>query len=142
MSVAGERGHARTPRGVRWAARLFRRDWRQHLLILSLLTVAVAAAVGFSCAAFNVAPVSGQAEFGDANHFFRFNDPTPATLQPKLDAAKQWFGEIDAIGHRPVPLPGTVKQIDYRSQDPDGPFGSRCCACARAAIPPPTMRRR
>ena len=108
---------------VRWAARLFRRDWRQHVLILSLLTVAVAAAVGFSCAAFNVAPVSGQAEFGDANHFFRFNDPTPATLQPKLEAAKQWFGEIDAIGHSPVPLPGTVKQIDYRSQDPDGPFG-------------------
>jgi len=33
---------------VRWATRLFRRDWRQHLLILSLLTVAVAAAVGFS----------------------------------------------------------------------------------------------
>ncbi len=45
---------------VRWAARLFRRDWRQHLLILSLLTVAVAAAVGFSCAAFNIAPVSGR----------------------------------------------------------------------------------
>ncbi|HTN81712.1 MAG TPA: FtsX-like permease family protein [Acidimicrobiales bacterium] len=108
---------------VRWAGRLFRRDWRQHLLILSLLTVAVAAAVGFSCLAFNVAPVSGQAEFGDANHFFRFNDPSPATLQPKLDAAKQWFGTIDAIGHRPVPLPGTVKQIDYRSQDPKGAFG-------------------
>jgi len=108
---------------VRWASRGFRRDWRQHLLILSLLTVAIAAAVGFSCAAFNVAPVPGQSEFGDANHWFRFNDPDPATLQPKLDAATAWFGEIEAIGHRPVPLPGTVKQIDYRSQQPDGPFG-------------------
>ena len=124
MSTAQGNGGMPARRAVvRWAARLFRRDWRQHVLILSLLTVAVAAAVGFSCAAFNVAPVSGQAEFGDANHFFRFNDPTPATLQPKLDAAKQWFGQIDAIGHSPVPLPGTVKQIDYRSQDPDGPFG-------------------
>ncbi|RPI08749.1 MAG: ABC transporter permease, partial [Actinobacteria bacterium] len=108
---------------VRWAYRVFRRDWRQQLLILSLLTVAIAAAVGFSCVAFNIAPVPGQAEFGDANHSFRFNDPDPATLESKLDAATEWFGEIDAIGHRPVPLPGTVKQIDYRSQQPDGPFG-------------------
>ncbi len=108
---------------VRWASRVFRHDWRQHLLILSLLTVAIAAAVGFSCAAFNIAPVPGEAEFGDANHYFRFNDPDPATLQAKLDAATEWFGEIDAIGHRPVPLPGTVEQIDYRSQQPDGPFG-------------------
>ena len=108
---------------VRWAYRVFRRDWRQHLLILSLLTVAIAAAVGFSCVAFNIAPVPGQAEFGDANHSFRFNDPDPATLQTKLDAGTEWFGEVEAIGHRPVPLPGTVKQIDYRSQQPDGPFG-------------------
>ncbi len=121
---SGSNGGIPARRAVsRWAWRLFRRDWRQHLLILSLLTVAVAAAVGFSCAAFNLAPVSGQADFGDANHFFEFRDPTPATLQPKLDAAKKWFGAIDAIGHRPVPLPGTVKQIDYRSQDPNGPFG-------------------
>lgn len=108
---------------VRWASRVFRRDWRQHLLILSLLTVAIAAAVGFTCAAFNIAPVSGQAEFGAATHYFTFNDPDPATLQAKLDAGVEWFGEIEAIGHRPVPVPGTVKKIDYRSQQPDGPFG-------------------
>ena len=30
---------------------------------------------------------SGRAEFGDADHWFRFNDPDPATLQPKLAAA-------------------------------------------------------
>ena len=35
---------------------------------------------------YNVAPASGQAEFGDANHWFAFNDPDPATLQAKLDA--------------------------------------------------------
>ena len=46
---------------VRWSWRLFRRDWRQHLLIVVLLTASVAAAVGFSCAAYNVAPASGDA---------------------------------------------------------------------------------
>ena len=108
---------------VRWAARLLRRDWRQHLLILSLLTVAVAAAVGLTCAAFNLAPRSAQAEFGDGNHFFRFEHPDPATLPTKLDAAKEWFGAIDAIGHRSVLVPGSVDHVDYRSQDPNGPYG-------------------
>ena len=124
MSTARAQGGVPARRAVvRWAWRLFRRDWRQHALILALLSLAVAAAVGLSTAAFNVAPVSGQAEFGDANHWFRFNDPDPKTLPAKLDAAREWFGQIDAIGHRPVPLPGTVKEIDYRSQTPDGPFG-------------------
>jgi putative ABC transport system permease protein len=108
---------------VRWARRLLRREWRQHLLILGLLTAAVAAAIGFTCAAFNLAPASGQADFGDADHFFRFEDPDPRTLPAKLDAAREWFGAIDAIGHRDVPVPGTVKRVDYRSQDPNGPFG-------------------
>ena len=108
---------------VRWAARLLRRDWRQHLLILSLLTMAVAAAVGLTCAAFNLAPRSAQAEFGDGNFFFRFEHPDPATLTTKLDAAKEWFGAIDAIGHRSVLVPGSVDQVDYRSQDPNGPYG-------------------
>ena len=72
-----------------------------------LLTVSVAAAVGFSCAAYNVAPASGNAQFGDATHFFRFEDNDPAALQAKLDAGAEWFGSIDAIGHRPVPVPGT-----------------------------------
>jgi hypothetical protein len=30
---------------VRWAVRLFRREWRQQLLVLGLLTVAVAATI-------------------------------------------------------------------------------------------------
>ena len=121
---------------VRWASRGFRRDWRQHLLILSLLTVAIVAAVGFSCAAFNVAPVPGQSEFGDANHWFRFNDPDPATLQPKLDAATAWFGEIDAIGHRPVPLPGTG-EADRLPLDssPTARSASRCCVCVSGRYP-------
>src|SRR5829696_317550 len=105
---------------TRWAWRLLRRDWRQHLLIVLLLTVSVTAAVGFACAASNIAPASGRAEFGNANYYFRFNDPDPSTLPTTLDAATAHFGRIDAIGHRPVPVPGSVKQIDYRSQQPGG----------------------
>jgi putative ABC transport system permease protein len=120
---------------VRWAARLLRRDWRQHLLILSLLTVAVAAAVGLTCAAFNIAPVTGRAEFGNGNHFFRFEHPDAASLATKLDAAKRWFGTIDAIGHRSVPVPGSVDQVDYRSQDPKGPYGHPLLALRAGRYP-------
>jgi putative ABC transport system permease protein len=52
---------------VRWGWRLFRRDWRQQLLVLALLTVAVAAAIFSVSAAYNLVP-SADARFGTANH--------------------------------------------------------------------------
>ena len=108
---------------VRWGWRLFRREWRQQLLILSLLTFAVAASIGFASAAYNIAGARLDGQFGDANHFFVFDNSNQAALEAKLDAATQWFGKIDAVGHRAVPVPGTTKKIDYRVQDPHGPFG-------------------
>ena len=120
---------------VRWSWRLFRRDWRQHLLIVILLTASVAAAVGFTCAAYNVAPASGNSQFGDATHFFRFEDNDAASLQAKLDAGLEWFGSIDAIGHNEVPVPGTEQSVDYRSQDPDGAFGGPMLALRTGRYP-------
>lgn len=108
---------------VRWAWRLFRREWRQQVLIVGLLTFAVAACIASASVAFNVAPARARADFGTANHFFVFEKPDPATLPTKLGAAKQYFGQIDAIGHKTVAMPGTTKNIDYRIQDPGGPFG-------------------
>ena len=124
MSEASTGGVPARRAVTRWAWRLFRRDWRQHLLIVSLLAVSVAAAAGLACAAFNAAPADGRADYGDADHWLRINHPDPATLQSKLDAATAHFGAADAIGHRPVPVPGTARQVDYRSQQPNGSFGS------------------
>ena len=118
MSVAARRAV------VRWAWRLFRREWRQQILVLTLLTVAVAAAVGLAAAAYNLAPVAGEAEFGTANSYFTFEDPEPEALQVKLAAGAEWFGAIDVIGHRSVSVPGSTATVDYRTQDPQGPFGT------------------
>ena len=118
MSVAARRAV------VRWAWRLFRREWRQQILVLTLLTVVVAAAVGFATAAYNLAPVPVEAEYGTANSFFRFDDPEPQALQTKLEAGEEWFGAIDVIGHRSVSVPGSIETVDYRTQDPQGPFGA------------------
>ncbi len=108
---------------VRWAGRLFRREWRRHLLILSLLTVTVAMAVAGMCAAYKLAPASAEADFGTANNAFLFDDPDPTTLPAKIDHARDWFGRIDAIGHRDVVVPGTSALVDMRTQDADGAFG-------------------
>ena len=92
--------------------------------MLALLTVAVAAAVGFAAAAYNLAPVAGDAEFGTANHFFEFDDPDPRGAgRHARRRREEWFGTIDVIGHRAVPVPGSVETVDYRTQDPNGPFG-------------------
>ena len=117
MSVAARRAV------VRWAWRLFRREWRQQILVLTLLTVVVAAAVGLATAAYNLAPVPVEAEYGTANSFFTFNEPEPEALQSKLEAGEEWFGAIDVIGHRSVSVPGSIETVDYRTQDPQGPFG-------------------
>jgi putative ABC transport system permease protein len=108
---------------VRWAWRMFRREWRQQTLVLALVTVSVTAAVTFAVAMHAVAPVSAQAEFGTADAFLRFMEPDPATLPAKLQAATDSFGTIDVIGHRAVPIPGSVDELDLRTQDPDGPYG-------------------
>ncbi len=108
---------------ARWAVRLLRRDWRQHVLIVVLLGIAVAAAVGFSCAAYNIAPVSGRAEFGDANVAFHFDDRDAGHMAQRLAAGQAWFGAVEAMGHRAVPVPGAVETVDYRVQAPDGIFG-------------------
>ena len=81
------------------------------------------------------ADAPAQAEFGDGNHFFRFEHPEAATLTTKLDAAKEWFGAIDPIGHRSVLVPGSVDQVDYRSQDPNGPYGHPLLALRAGRYP-------
>ncbi|MEQ1703872.1 MAG: hypothetical protein ABMA25_27510, partial [Ilumatobacteraceae bacterium] len=65
---AGGGGFAARRAIVRWAWRLFLREWRQQALVLGLLTVAVAAAIGFASATYNTVGVPENATFGSANH--------------------------------------------------------------------------
>jgi putative ABC transport system permease protein len=108
---------------VRWAVRMFRREWRQQVMVLALLTVAVAVAVGFSAAGSTMVPVPGNADFGTAKHFLKLEPTDPQALAADLAAAEEWFGTIDVIGHRKVPVPGRFEPVEYRTQDPDAPYG-------------------
>ena len=120
---------------IRWAWRLFRRQWRGQALVLALLTVAVAAAVGGSAAAYNLAPAEGDAEFGSANHALEFEEPDAGALATDLAAAEDWFGTIDVISRRYHAVPGLFEPVEVRSQDPDGPFGSPMLAQVEGRYP-------
>jgi hypothetical protein len=108
---------------LRWGWRLFRREWRQQLLVLLLLTIAMAAAIFSVTAAYNIVP-SSDARFGTANHRLDFDGSDPHTLDTEVSAVRAWFGTVEVIGHQPVPVPGSVETLELRTQDPHGPYGA------------------
>jgi putative ABC transport system permease protein len=76
---------------VRWAVRLFRREWRQQFLVLALLAVAVAAAIGSITIVHTTAPANNS-QFGSANTLLNFDSSDPRKLQAGLAAARRSFG--------------------------------------------------
>jgi putative ABC transport system permease protein len=135
-SGADENGGGPARRAViRWAWRLFRRQWRGQALVLALLTVAVAAAVGASAAAYNLAPAEGDAEFGSAKHALELEEPDVDALAADLAAAREWFGTIDVISRRYHAVPGLFEPVELRSQDPNGPYGSPMLAQVEGRYP-------
>jgi putative ABC transport system permease protein len=106
---------------IRWAWRLLRREWRQQLLILALIIVAVAATfVGAAVA--TTTPVPATASFGTAQ-----DSDTLATsgsrLAAQIAALQRRFGRVDVIENQNLQVPGTVFTYDLRAQNPHGPFG-------------------
>jgi putative ABC transport system permease protein len=119
---------------IRWARRMLRREWRQQILVLALLTVAVAAAVGSVTIASNAAPAD-DAAFGSASQLLRFDGTNPRKLEAGLTAATRAFGTTDVIGHRSFAVPGAIETIDVRSQDPHGAYGRALLAVRGGRYP-------
>jgi putative ABC transport system permease protein len=124
-----ERPGQRTPSGgvparravIRWAMRLLRREWRQQLLILALVTVAVGATVVASTVATDTpAPIAGV--LGTAQDSASVSG-TPARINAEIHRLQTSYGTVDVIENESVPVPGTQDTFDLRAQDPHGPFG-------------------
>jgi putative ABC transport system permease protein len=120
---------------VRWAVRLFRREWRQQAVILALLVVSVAAAVGFASAAYNTVGVSEEATFGSARHRYAVDAPAPAALPALIAAAENQLGPVDVIVRWTRPIPGSVDTVEYRAQDPAGAFSEPMLALREGRHP-------
>ncbi len=100
---------------------MLRREWRQQLLVLALLTVAVAATtVGLGV----VANVTGtdQSVLGTATARLDIASPGQQGVAADVSAARRQFGTVEAIVHESVPVPGSITPVDLRAQDPHGPF--------------------
>src|SRR5215218_3635068 len=79
---------------IRWALRLFRREWRQQILVLALLAVADAAPVGSIKIVHHTGP-DQDFVFGSAAVVFKFDGSGPLKLQAGLVLAEEWFGTTD-----------------------------------------------
>jgi putative ABC transport system permease protein len=115
---------------LRWAWRLFRREWRQQFLILLLIVVAVAAVVVGSAVAVNTPPPA-DAGFGEAQNLATFNltpakgtAPTSlATVDAHVAKIEQAVGTTQVIENETFTVPGSTQTYQLRSQDPHGPYG-------------------
>lgn len=120
---------------VRWSWRLARRQWRGQALVTILLTLAVAAAVFGGAAAYNIAPAASNAEFGTADYQLVFDDPQPDRFELDIEAARSALGEIDVIRRWSENIPGLFESVDFRAQDPGGPFSSPMLSLLEGRFP-------
>ena len=111
---------------IRWAWRLFKREWRQQLLILLLVIVAVAAVVVGAAVAVNTPPPAN-AGYGTADDLATFtssgkqSDLHSAAAQ--IAALEHRFGTVQVIENETFHVPGSTQTYQLRSQDPHGPYG-------------------
>jgi len=105
---------------IRWSWRMFRREWRQQLLVLALIVVALAATVVGAAVATNTPPPAG-AGFGTAQDMATFSGGP--RLASQIAALEQRFGRVDVIENQTIAIPGSINTYDLRAQDPNGPFG-------------------
>jgi putative ABC transport system permease protein len=121
---------------ARWAWRLFRREWRQQLLVLALITVAVAATILGAGIATNTPPPK-DAGFGGAQYAITLPGSDPH-LAAGIASVTSYFaaaGTDHESAHRTLPArpvqvveqesltTGSVNPISLRAEDPHGPFG-------------------
>ena len=106
---------------MRWAWRLFRREWRQQLMVLALIIVAVGAVVLGAAVATNNPPPAN-AGFGTAQDQAAYFTPDPQ-LAAQIAGLQQRFGRVDVIENQTLTIPGSIESYDLRAQNPNGPFG-------------------
>ena len=106
---------------IHWSWRLFRREWRQQLLVLALIVVAVGATVVAAAVAVNTPPAATTG-FGTAHDLATFTSPG-AKLAADIAAIQDKYGRVDVIQNQALTIPGSIQSYDLRAQNPDGPFG-------------------
>ncbi len=129
----GDGGNAARRAVIRWAWRLFRREWRQQFLIFALVAVAVGATVVGAAVAVNTPPPANTG-FGTAQDLGTFQMPDPQ-LGSQIAQLQHRFGRVDVIENETIAIPGSIDTYDLRSQDPRGPFGQPMLSLLSGSYP-------
>jgi putative ABC transport system permease protein len=117
---------------MRWALRLFRRQWRQQLLVLTLITVAVAGTI-FGAALGTNTPLPANAGFGSAQYLVNLPG-SDRHLAADIAAIKAHFGPIDVIENQTFAT-GLAQGAQLRTQDPGGVYGRPMLALVNGRYP-------
>jgi putative ABC transport system permease protein len=105
---------------IRWAWRLFRREWRQQLLILSLIVVAVAATIVGSAVAVDTrqAATFGFGTARDQVTYPGYN----AHIGAEITALQRQVARTEVIENETVAIPGTIDSYQLRAESSHGPY--------------------
>ena len=119
---------------IHWAWRLFRREWRQQLLVIALLTVAVAATVWGAGVATNTPPANPNAgTYGTASALISLSGTDPR-LAADVARIRRQYRPADVIENQSL-ASGTAQAVWLRAQDPAGPYGGPLLALVSGRYP-------
>jgi putative ABC transport system permease protein len=118
----------------RWAWRLFRREWRQQLLVLGLLTVAVAATIwGASVVTNTQLPNLNYATLGTAAASVTLPGTDPH-LAADIATVQDAWGPADLIENQKI-VTGTTQAVELRAENPHGHYNSPLLSLVSGAYP-------
>ena len=118
----------------RWGWRLFRRELRQQLLVLGLLTVAVAATVwGASVVTNTQLPNPDYATFGTAAALVTLPGTDPH-LAADIAAIQGRWGPADLIENQDIAT-GTTQPVQLRAENPHGHYNSPLLSLVSGTYP-------
>jgi putative ABC transport system permease protein len=107
---------------IRWGWRLFRREWRQQLLVLGLLTVAVAATIWGASVVTNSQIPPGYPTFGTGAAQVTLPGSDPQLAADIAAIAGRW-GPADVIEEQNITT-GTRQSVQLRAESPHGHYNA------------------
>jgi putative ABC transport system permease protein len=118
----------------RWGWRLFRREWRQQLLVLGLLTVAVAATIWGASTVVNVQLSNpNYPTLGTAAALVTLPG-TDSHLAADIAAIQSRWGPADLIEIQKIPN-GTTQPVQLRAENPHGHYNSPLLSLVSGSYP-------
>ena len=118
----------------RWGWRLFRREWRQQLLVLGLLAMAVAATIwGASVVTNAQLPNPNWATYGTAAATATLSGSDPYLAADIASIQRRW-GPADVIENQNIAT-GTTQSVQLRAESPHGHFNAPLLSLVSGTYP-------